>query len=44
MPPEDGIRLGASIELFERVIEMEPDFMGGLFRQKHRPVVSGYFH
>lgn len=29
MPPEDGVRLVASIGLFERVIEMDPDFMGG---------------
>ena len=29
LPPEEGVRLGASIQLFERVIEMEPGFMGG---------------
>ena len=29
MPPEDGARLGATIELFERVIEIDPGFAGG---------------
>jgi tetratricopeptide (TPR) repeat protein len=29
MPPEDGARLGASMELFERVIEIDSDFAGG---------------
>jgi tetratricopeptide (TPR) repeat protein len=29
MPPQDGARLGASKELFERVIEIDSDFAGG---------------
>ena len=29
MPPEDGSRLNASLELFERVIEIDSEFAGG---------------